>query len=145
MGRAQPWPVLLMAKAAQYGTTVSRSVSAKRRLADLPPSSNRTGLRLWAAVAMMRRAVAGPPVKEILSTPGCATSASPASPSPVTTLITPSGIPASRARSAKSRAENGVDSAGLMTTVLLTASEGGTFIARDRAGEFQVMMWPMTP
>ena len=100
-------------------------------------------MRDSAAVAMIRFAVLGPPVKDTLPTPGCRTSASPADPSPWTTLMTPSGMPASRASSAKSRAVKGVNSAGLMTTVLPAASAGGTFMPSDSSGAFQVMMWPI--
>ena len=98
-----------------------------------------------AAVAMIRFAVLGPPVNETFPTPGCRTSASPADPAPWTTLTTPSGRPASRARSAKSSAVNGVNSAGLMTTVFPAASDGGTFMPNESSGAFHVMMWPITP
>ena len=54
--------------------------------------------------------------------------------------MTPSGMPASRASSANSSAVNGVNSAGLMTTVFPAASDGETFMLRDSSGAFQVMM-----
>ena len=145
VGRAQPWPTQDMAKAAEYGTALPRSASANSRLGDFPPSSKSTGLRDSAAVAMIRCAVVGPPVNDTLPTSGCRTSASPATPVPCTTLTTPSGRPASRATSAKSSAVKGVNSAGLMTTVLPAASEAGTFMHSESSGAFQVMMWPITP
>ena len=58
------------------------------------------------------------PVNAILSTPGCATSAAPVRPSPVTMLTTPGGSSAWRSTSQNSSAVSGVVSAGLSTTVL---------------------------
>ena len=46
-------------------------------LADLPPSSSATGLRLRPAVAAIARPVLVPPVKPIMSTPAWLTRASP--------------------------------------------------------------------
>ena len=70
------------------------------------------------------------PVKATLSTPGCLTRASPAvSPKPGTMLMTPAGNPASMASSPIRRAESGVCSAGLSTTVQPAASAGPHFQA----------------
>lgn len=74
--RMQAWPLsadspILMASA----DALSRSASAKMMLADLPPNSMTDGLRCSAQVARILRAVAGPPVKEIFCTLGCATRA----------------------------------------------------------------------
>ena len=43
------------------------------------------------------------------------------------------------------RGESGVNSAGLMTTVLPAARAGATFQANMRRGKFQGMIWPTTP
>ena len=86
------------------------------------------------------------PVKAILSTPGCATSAAPAvSPRPVTTLTTPGGKPASSTSSPSRNAVSGVSSAGLSTTVQPAASAGAIFQIAISSGKFQGMMAPTTP
>ena len=80
----------------------------------------------------MSRPTSVEPVKAILSTPSCATSAAPVAPSPVTMLTTPGGRPASTQISAKASAVSGVNSAGFSTTVLPAASAG-----RDLPGQHQ--------
>ncbi len=70
-----------------------------------------------------------------MSTPGCETSASPATgPVPVTTLNTPSGSPARCAASAYISVVSGVISAGLSTIVLPAATAGSTFQAAICSG-----------
>ena len=66
-------------------------------------------------------------------------------PSPVTTLSTPGGSPASCASSANSSAVSGVNSAGLSTTVLPAASAGAIFHASISSGKFHGMICPTTP
>ncbi len=86
------------------------------------------------------------PVKATLSTPLCATMAAPAvSPKPGTMLMTPSGNPASMASSPMRRADSGVCSAGLRTTVHPAASAGPHFQATMSIGKFQGMICPATP
>ena len=53
------------------------SASAKTMLGDLPPSSSDTRLSVPAASRMMPLPTSVDPVKAILSTPGCRTSAIP--------------------------------------------------------------------
>ena len=113
--------------------------------ADLPPSSSVTRLSARPALAPISRPTAVEPVKAILSTPGWSTSAAPVSPSPVTTLRTPSGKPASSASSPRRRAESGVCSAGLRTTVQPAASAGAIFQQAIRSGKFHGMICPHTP
>ena len=72
------------------------------------------------------------PVNATLSTSGCATSARPVSPAPVTMLTTPGGRSACWQISANSSAVSGVVSAGFSTTVLPQASAG-----RDLPGQHQ--------
>src|SRR5919108_126003 len=74
-------------------TAPSRSASARTTLADFPPSSRVKRLRFPAAARWISRPTSVDPVKESLSTRGCAASAAPVEPSPVTTCHTPSGIP----------------------------------------------------
>ena len=85
------------------------------------------------------------PVKAILSTSSCLTSAAPARPSPVTMLTTPGGSSAWRQTSAKKSAVSGVVSAGFSTTVFPAASAGAIFHASISSGKFQGMIWPATP
>ena len=67
-------------------------------------------------------------MKPIFATSGCSTRRVPTiDPLPTTTLITPSGIPASSASSASRSAESGVSSAGFSTTVFPVASAGPSF------------------
>ena len=98
-----------------------------------------------AVTSRMRRPTAVEPVNATLSTPGCATTASPVRPSPGTTLSTPGGSPASRVTSANRSAVSGVHSAGFSTTVLPVASAGATFQASIRSGKFHGITWPHTP
>ena len=93
----------------------------------------------------MARPTSVDPVKAILSTSGWATSSLPVSPSPVTTLSTPGGSPASAAISANRSAVSGVNSAGFNTTVFPAASAGATFHATMSSGKFHGMIWPTTP
>ena len=96
----------------------------------LPPSSSDTRLSVPAASRWMSLPTAVEPVKAILSTSGCATSAAPAvSPKPGTTFSTPAGSPASAQARASSSAVSGVCSAGLRTMVFPHASAGATFHA----------------
>ena len=70
------------------------------------------------------------PVKEIMSTCGCFTRASPTTgPKPVTRLKTPFGSPAAATTSARMKALNGAISEGLSTTVQPAASAGATLSA----------------
>ena len=86
------------------------------------------------------------PVNATLSTSWWEASAAPAvSPNPGTTLITPSGRPASAISPASRSAVSGVCSAGLRITVLPVASAGPSFQAAMSSGKFHGMIWPTTP
>src|SRR4029079_11090515 len=67
------------------------------------------------------------------------------SPSPGTTLKTPSGMPASAASSASRSVESEVSSAGLITSELPAVSEGAAFQAAIISGKFQGRTAPTTP
>ena len=114
-------------------------------LGDLPPSSRVTRLSARPAFEPISRPTAVEPVNATLSTPGWSTTAAPVSPSPVTTLSTPAGMPASSASSPMRRAVSGVCSAGLSTTVHPAARAGATFHAAISRGKFHGMIWPHTP
>ncbi len=83
-----------------------------------------------AAVVAICLPTAVDPVKETMRTPGSPTSAAPVErPGPLTTLTTPSGIPASVAARANISEVSGVISAGFRTIVLPAAIAGRTFQA----------------
>ena len=103
--------------------------------AALPPSSSVSPLPLPASSRWIALPTSVEPVKATLSTPGCATSAAPVRPSPVTMLTTPGGSSAWRSTSQKSSAVSGVVSAGLSTTVLPAASAGAIFHAEHQQRE----------
>jgi hypothetical protein len=124
----------------------SRSASGKMMLADLPPSSRVTRLRLPAAPRRIWRPTAGEPVKVTLSTSGWSTSAAPAVlPNPGTTLSTPGGNPAASASSPRRNAVSDVSSAGFSTTVQPQASAGAIFHMPIMSGKFHGTIAPTTP
>jgi hypothetical protein len=113
--------------------------------AALPPSSRVRRVSVPASSRWIALPTSVEPVKAILSTSSCLTSAAPVRPSPVTMLTTPGGSSAWRSMSAKRSAESGVVSAGLSTTVLPAASAGAIFQASISSGKFHGMIWPATP
>ena len=99
-----------------------------------------------AASRWMPKPTFVPPVKAMRLTRGWRTSASPTTePLPGSTLMMPSGTPASCAMRASSIAMRGVISAGLNTTAQPAASAGASFCASLAMGEFQGVMAPTTP
>ena len=102
-------------------------------------------IRRCPARAAIARPAASLPVNDILATRGWSTSASPAARPPVTTLITPGGMPAFSASRASSIADAEVTSDGLMTTVLPAASAGATVMMVRKVGEFHGTMAATTP
>ena len=113
---------------------------------DLPPSSSATGISFCAAIDAMRLPLAVPPVNETILTPGCATSAAPATaPVPGRTFNSPAGSPASSAMRPSSSAGEEVSSDGFRITALPAASAGATFCASIVNGEFQGVIAATTP
>jgi hypothetical protein len=95
---------------------------------DLPPSSSETRFRVGIEAANTIWPPSVPPVKATLSTPGWPASTVPVtSPTPLRTLTTPGGKPASRISSANRSEESGVCSAGFRIIVLPQASAGASF------------------
>ena len=81
-----------------------------------------------------------------LATVGFAVSSAPIGPDgPVMTLMTPGGIPARPARSARASAENGVCEAGRMTTGQPAARAGAHLRVIMAAGKFQGVIEATTP
>lgn len=77
------------------------------------------------------------PVKDTLSISLCAVKEPPAvGPYPGTIFITPGGNPASLIRLAMYKAERGVCSAGLITTVLPAAIAGPSLLLISKIGKF---------
>ena len=80
------------------------------------------------ASSITRRPTGVDPVNETIATSGWLISASPTvRPGPVSTLMTPAGIPAATASSATISEVSGVISAGLSTIVLPAATAGRIF------------------
>ncbi len=73
---AHPWPACTHTMEAK-GTVEGKSASSHTIMADLPPSSRKTRLRVGAPFSMMRLPVAVDPVNEIRSTFGESVSSSP--------------------------------------------------------------------
>ena len=131
---------------AERRTASSRSASAKTMFGDLPPSSNVTSFSVSEALAAICLPVSVDPVKAILSTPACSTSAAPARrPKPGRMLTTPGGRSRSSISEANASADTGVSSAGLRTIALPPASAGQSFHASMISGEFHGMIAPTTP
>jgi hypothetical protein len=114
-------------------------------LADLPPSSRVTGRRSEPHCAAMMRPASVEPVKATFATSGCPTSALPVSRPPVTTLITPAGMPAATAASTSTRRSSGVSAAGLMTVVHPAMSAGASLTMTSPSGKFHGAMRAQTP
>lgn len=142
----QSWPVLSRKAMGAAAAAASRSASAKTMLGLLPPSSRVTLFTRSAHLAMICLPTRVEPVNTIFATPGCSTSASPVtSPRPGSTWKRCSGIPASRASSARRSAVSGVVSAGLRMTALPAASAGARPHAAIGMGKFHGAITPMTP
>ena len=122
-----------------------RSASSITMLADFPPSSRTTGTSRSAATAAIALPALTPPVKEIMSMPGCRTSAAEASAAPGMTLTSPGGKPASTHSLPSSSDTMGVTSEGLRITALPAASAGAIFSAARFTGEFHGVMAAATP
>ena len=115
-------------------------------MADFPPSSRVTRLIVPDARAITSRPISVEPVKATLATSGCSTSRVPTVlPLPTTTWNTPSGMPASRASSARRSADSGVISAGFTTMVLPVARAGPIFHEVMASGKFHGTMAATTP
>src|SRR3954470_5343946 len=113
--------------------------------ASLPPSSSSTGTSRCAAAAMTALPVVTPPVKEMTSTPQCATSALPSSaPGPESRLTTPGGSAAANDVSTVSTVSGTVG--GTLTTVVLpAASAGPSFVIETATGQLNGRINAATP
>ncbi len=120
--------------------------SSSKITGDFPPNSRVTFFSVSVAALLIAFPVTAEPVKLILLTKGCSTNACPASaPRPLTTLITPAGMPASTASSANRRVARGVTSEGFITIVQPVANAGAIFHIAIIKGTFQGTIAPTTP
>ena len=71
------WPEFRKALATPSVTAACSGASSRMTLADLPPSSQVTGLTVCAASSLTRLPARVEPVNETASMPGCAAIASP--------------------------------------------------------------------
>src|SRR5579859_2146347 len=125
---------------------VSTSTSSKTTAAPLPPSSSLHGTRLRPQASPIFLPTSGDPVNDIRLIFGWFASAAPAfGPSPITTLSTPSGRPASAASFPTNNELSGVTSDGLTTTVLPAASAGAMPHNNKVNGKFHGKINPHTP
>ncbi len=119
-------------------SALERSASSNTTAGFLPPSSKCTRLSVAAPWAMIFAPVALSPTNAIALMSGCSVRALPAvSPSPLTTLRTPGGRPASSASCASRAPDSGAHSAGLWTTVHPAAKAGAIFQVESMNGVFQ--------
>jgi hypothetical protein len=100
---------------------------------------------LSAAFTAIVFPVAVDPVKKTPLTPGCSTIAAPTSPSPCTTLITPSGRPASAKNSPTIAQAVAANSEGFHTTVLPAATMCASAIEAMSVGKLYGVIAPTTP
>ncbi len=122
------------------------SASFRTMAGFLPPSSRVTPIRRSAAERAICLPVAVEPVKLTLAICGWLVSAAPhTAPLPVTTLKTPSGIPASLASSATRSRVSGVVSDGLITIEQPAARAGITFHMPISSGKFHGTIPATTP
>ena len=124
---------------------MSRFASLKIIQGDLPPSSRVTLFKSLLHCLTIFFPTSVDPVNDILFKFGFETNSSPALPSPMMTLSTPGGIPASIAVSAIIKAFKGVCSAGLTTQLQPAAKAGATLIINVPNGPFQGIIIPTAP
>ena len=142
----QVWPALRYLEIIAPSAAASRSASSNTTKGALPPSSSESFLIVGATCFISSRPTSVEPVNESLRTTGFAHISPPiAFASPVTTLSTPGGKPARCASSASAKAENGVASAGLITTVQPAASAGATLRVIIEQGKFHGVIAAHTP
>src|ERR1022692_556684 len=142
----QRWPVVPNAPHKPPSTASSRLASSSTIIGFLPPNSSEQCLKLLAAVAPTIRPTAEEPVSEMARTVGCSVSGVPtAVPKPVTTLITPFGMPASVSACTRLKVESGVSCAGLITHVFPQTTAGSNFQDEIALGKFQGVIIPQTP
>src|SRR3954447_8070044 len=142
----QTWPQFHTRASTARRAASSTSASWNTMNGALPPSSSDTGMIFSAAWARISRPARVEPVTVTMDVTGCSTRPRPTvRPSPVTTLTSPAGTPASSHTRASARGASGVTSDGLSTIALPAMSAGPTLRAKIAAGKFHGMMATTTP
>ncbi|MNL37516.1 hypothetical protein D3C87_1596660 [compost metagenome] len=127
-------------------TATSRSASSNTMKGAFPPSSIDIFFIEVAQAAVSIFPTAVEPVKVSFLTNGWRVRTEPIpAGAPVTTLMTPFGIPASWDRNASASAESGVTSDGFRTTVQPAASAGASFRVTMADGKFHGVIAATTP
>ena len=147
LAHTQVWPALRNLLAMAPATALSRSASSNTMNGACPPSSSDTRTTLAALLARRIRPTSVLPVKLTCRTVRLSKNASvmPGASSPVTTLRTPAGKPASTESSAMASAESGVCSAGFTTCVQPAASAGPILRVTMATGKFHGVIAAATP
>ena len=145
----QRWPAVPAAEKTMPRTARSRSALGATTAALLPPSSSSERPNRSATRGPTSRPIRVEPVAESSATPGCPTSASPASGPPSTTCDRPAGAPcsASACRSTAWQASEvrGVSSEGFQTTGSPQTSATAVFHDHTAAGKLNAEITPTTP
>src|SRR5690349_23937484 len=128
-------------------TAASRSASSKTMNGAFPPSSSDTFFTVEAHCRISSLPTSVEPVNENFRTSGLSVSSLPTRDDcdEVTTLNTPFGNPARCASSASANADNGVNCAGLITTVQPAAKAGATLRVIMALGKFHGVTAATTP
>ena len=147
LAQTHVWPALRNFDASASRTATSRSASSKTIKGALPPNSKLTFLIVSADCFIRIRPTSVEPVKVILRTVGLVVSSSPMAGAsmPLTMLITPFGMPARSARTARAKAESGVCSAGFNTAAQPAARPGANLRVIMAFGKFHGVIAPKTP
>ena len=147
LAHTQVCPALRNLLAMAPTMALSRSASLKTMNGACPPSSRETRTTLAALLAKRIRPTSVLPVKLTWRTvsPSKNVSAMAGASSPVMTLNTPVGNPASTESSAIASALSGVCSAGLTTCVQPAASAGPIFRVTMAIGKFHGVIAAATP
>ena len=149
MAHTQVWPALRYLLTIAPSTALSMSASSNTMKGALPPSSSDSFLTVCAHWRMRMRPTSVEPVNDRWRTRSLSHSTWPTSIeralSAVTMFNTPAGMPARCASSATASADNGVCSAGLMTTGQPAASAGATLRVIIAIGKFHGVIAAHTP
>ena len=142
----QRCPVEPKAPCTMPPSALSRSASASRMTAFLPPISACTFFSRDAPRVYRSVPISVLPVKDMPATSGDSTSALPTlPPGPVIRFSTPGGTPASSKTSVNFTAHSGVPDAGLKMMALPQIIAGAIFHAGMAMGKFHGVMMPTTP
>src|SRR5512138_2192396 len=149
LAHTQVCPALRYLLTIAPSTAESTSASSNTMNGALPPSSSDSSLIVGAHCCIRMRPTSVEPVNDRWRTTSDAHSTLPTSidccASAVTTLSTPGGMPARCASSAHASADNGVASAGLITTGQPAASAGATLRVIIAIGKFHGVIAAQTP